>query len=71
LVRAFVAARLLTEEEPEQADVVHDILARLAERIIEMHKHKQAEVKSFLGWLADYTGLPVDDWAEPALSGDL
>jgi hypothetical protein len=46
--------------EPEQADVVHDLLARLAERMIEMHKGKQAEVKSFLGWLADYTGWPVD-----------
>ena len=31
--------------------------------MIEMHKQKQAEVKGFLGWLADYTGLPVDDWA--------
>ena len=28
-----------------------------------MHKQKQAEVKGFLGWLADHTGLPVDDWA--------
>jgi hypothetical protein len=49
--------------EPEQADVVRDILAHLAERMIEMHKYKQAEVKSFLDWLADYTSLPVDDWA--------
>jgi len=30
--------------------------------MIEMHKQKQAEVKGFLGWLADYTGQPVDDW---------
>jgi hypothetical protein len=28
-----------------------------------MHKQKQVEVRSFLDWLADYTGLPVDDWA--------
>jgi hypothetical protein len=62
-VRAFVTVRLLTEEEPEQADVVHDILAHLAQRIIETHKYKQAEVKGFLGWLADCTGRPVDDWA--------
>jgi len=48
--------------EPEQADVVHDLLAHLAERMIEMHQQKQAEVKGFLGWLADYTGRPVDDW---------
>jgi hypothetical protein len=31
--------------------------------MIEMHKQKQAEIKGFLGWLADYTGLPVADWA--------
>ena len=31
--------------------------------MIEMHQQKQAEVKGFLDWLADYTGLPVDDWA--------
>ena len=30
--------------------------------MIEMHKQKQAEVKGFLGWLADYTGRPVDEW---------
>jgi hypothetical protein len=48
--------------DPEQADVVHDLLAHLAERMIEMHKEKQAEVQAFLGWLADYTGRPVDDW---------
>jgi len=61
LVRAFVAARLLSEE-PEQSDVVHDILAQLAGRMIEMHKEKQAEVGGFLDWLAEYTGRPVDEW---------
>ncbi|RLC55398.1 MAG: hypothetical protein DRI80_17875 [Chloroflexota bacterium] len=49
--------------EPEQSDVVHDLLAHLAEQMIEMHKQKQAEVRSFLDWLTGYTGLPVDDWA--------
>ena len=34
--------------EPEQADVVHDLLAHLAERMIEMHKQKQVEVRGFL-----------------------
>nr|MBC8249116.1 N-6 DNA methylase [Anaerolineales bacterium] len=61
-VRAFVAARLLTEEEPEQSDVVHDLLAHLAEQMIAMNKEKQAEARGFLSWLADYTGLPVEDW---------
>ena len=27
-----------------------------------MNKEKQAETRGFLGWLADYTGLPVEDW---------
>jgi len=48
--------------EPEQADAVHDLLAHLAGRMIELHKAKQAEVRGFLDWLAEYTGLPVDDW---------
>jgi hypothetical protein len=60
MILAFVAARL--EAEPEQADVIHDFLAYLAEHMIEMHKAKQAEAKGFLDWLADYTGLPIDDW---------
>ncbi|MFQ6100095.1 MAG: Eco57I restriction-modification methylase domain-containing protein [Anaerolineae bacterium] len=57
----WVQARL--SAEPEQSDVVHDILAHLAERMIEMHKAKQVEVRSFLDWLAGYTGRPIDDWA--------
>jgi hypothetical protein len=47
---------------PEQADVVHDLLAYLAERMIDLNKAKGAEVRGFLDWLAGYTGLPVDDW---------
>jgi len=60
MILAFVAARL--EAEPEEADVVHDLLAYLAERMIEMHKEKQAEARGFLDWLAGYTGLPIDEW---------
>ena len=57
----WLEARL--SAEPEQADVVHDLLAHLAGRMIEMHKKKQAEVRSFLNWLAEYTGRPVDEWS--------
>lgn len=32
-------------------DVLHDILAYLAEQMIELNKQKQAESKQFLGWL--------------------
>jgi len=60
MVLAFVAARL--DVEPEEADVVHDLLAYLAKQMIEMHKEKQAEANGLLDWLADYTGLPIDDW---------
>jgi hypothetical protein len=57
----WLEARL--SAEPEQSDVVHNLLAHLAGRMIEMHKEKQTEVRGFLDWLAEYTGRPVDDWA--------
>ena len=44
---AFVEGRL--DQEPEQADVIHDLLAYLAERMIEMHQEKQERVEGF--WL--------------------
>ena len=50
------------DTDHEQSDVVHDLLAHLAEQMIEMNKQKQAEVRGFLDWLADYTGRPVEDW---------
>jgi len=56
----WLDARLTAD--PEQSDVVHDLLAHLAEQMITMNKEKQAETRGFLGWLAGYTGLPVEDW---------
>ena len=47
--------------EQEQSDVVHDLLAFLAEKILEMNKQKQTEVKGFLGWLESYLGAKVED----------
>jgi hypothetical protein len=41
--------------------VVHDLLAFLAERMLEMNKQKQQEIKGFLGWLEGYVGAKVDD----------
>jgi len=35
----------------EQADVVHDLLAFLAERMIDLNKARQKKVKAFLAWL--------------------
>ena len=42
--------------EQERSDVVHDLLAFLAERMLEMNKQKQQEIKGFLGWLEGEVG---------------
>jgi type I restriction-modification system DNA methylase subunit len=57
----FVGERL--GAEPEESDVVHDLLAHLAERMIDMNKEKNAEIKSFRGFLEGETGAAVDDMA--------
>jgi hypothetical protein len=44
----------------EKSDVVHDLLAFLAERMLEMDKEKQQEIRGFLTWLEDYMGAKVD-----------
>jgi len=52
----------LPEEGPvEQSDVVHDLLAHLAQQMIEMNKQKQTEVKGFLSWLEREIGASLDD----------
>ncbi len=45
----------------DQTDVVHDLLAFLAEQMIGMNKQKQEEVKGFLTWLERHIGARVDD----------
>jgi len=45
----------------ERSDVVHDLLAHLAEEMIRMNKEKQEEIRGFLAWLSDYTGARVED----------
>jgi len=71
-VLTFVAARLPPTAQPSnlptcqpsyQPDVIHDLLAFLAEQMIALHRQKQSETRAFLDWLAEYTGRPVDDWA--------
>ena len=53
----FVAARLPTKEdgtpdtEHEQSDVVHDLLAFLAEEMTQLNRAKQSRIKAFLSWL--------------------
>lgn len=46
--------------EHEQSDVVHDLLALLAEEMTRLHKEKQAEVKGFLIWLEGFIGVAID-----------
>ncbi len=37
--------------QPEQSDVVHDLLAFLAETMLDLNKQKRALQKEFLDWL--------------------
>jgi hypothetical protein len=55
----FVCARL--SAKPEESDVVHDLLAFLAERMIEMNKEKHAEVIGFTNWLESYVIVKLDE----------
>jgi len=56
-VLVFVSQRLpkKTDSTPdlenEQSDVVHDLLAFLAEEMARLHREKQSEIKNFLSWL--------------------
>lgn len=43
-----------------QSDVVHDLLAFLAEQMIDMNKAKQVEVKGFLTWLSREIGAAIE-----------
>ncbi len=56
-ILAFVFERLPVNEDGipdmkhEQSDVVHDLLAFLAEEMTRLNKEKQSKIKSFLTWL--------------------
>jgi hypothetical protein len=47
--------------EQEKSDVVHDLLNFLAERMLEMNREKQEEIRGFLGWLESYVGAKAED----------
>ncbi len=55
----FVTSRI--EAEPEESDVIHDILAYLAESMMNMNQEKNIEVKGFLNWLEGEIGVPVSE----------
>ncbi|MDQ2906773.1 MAG: BREX-1 system adenine-specific DNA-methyltransferase PglX [Chloroflexota bacterium] len=52
---AFVRQQIA--REPEAADVVHDLLAWLAEEMLRLNREKRAEQKDFLGWLTGAFGM--------------
>lgn len=45
----------------EETDIVHDILAYLAEQMIEINRKKQKEIKSFLRYLERIIGSAIDN----------
>ncbi|MEY3867454.1 MAG: hypothetical protein RLZZ338_1345, partial [Cyanobacteriota bacterium] len=47
-------------QQPEEADVIHDFLAYLAEQMMTLNQQKQAEIKSFLQWLERFIGCSID-----------
>ena len=49
------------DAEGERSDVVHDLLAHLADEMIRMNKEKQEEIRGFLAWLEEFGGARVDD----------
>ena len=48
---AGVFQRVQDSIDTGKTDVVHDLLAHLAQRMIDLNKQKQGKVKRFLGWL--------------------
>ena len=56
-VFGFVKEHLTAD--PERSDVVHDLLALLAEGMIEMNKTKGEEIRGFLHWLEGEIGVEI------------
>ena len=57
-VLGFVKHHLAAD--PERADIVHDLLAFLAEEMVEMNKAKGEEIRGFLRWLERTIGTEID-----------
>lgn len=58
-VLGFVEHHL--SQQPEEADVVHDLLAFLAEKMLGLNKEKQATQKRLLGWLESTIAIRPDN----------
>ena len=49
--------------DANQTDVIHDLLAHLAQQMIDLNKQKQGEMRRFLRWLEDRTeDRPEQRW---------
>ena len=57
-VLGFVKHHLTAD--PERADLVHDLLAFLAEQMLEMNRAKGEEIRGFLHWLEREIGVEID-----------
>ena len=57
-VLGFVKHHLTAD--PERSDIVHDLLAFLAEEMVEMNKAKGEEIRGFLRWLERAIGVGID-----------
>ena len=57
-VLGFVRHHLAAD--PERSDIVHDLLAFLAEQMIEMNKAKGDEIRGFLRWLERAIGAEIE-----------
>jgi hypothetical protein len=57
-VLGFVKDHLTAD--PERSDVVHDLLAFLAEQMLEMNKAKGEEIRGFLRWLGREIGAEIN-----------
>jgi len=58
---AWFAARNQQPASGNQSDVIHDLLAHLAETMLALNREKQAEIRGFLAWLERHIGAKVDD----------
>ena len=64
-ILAFVDARLAAQ--PEESDIVHDLLAFLAEQMMEMNKTKNAEIKAFLNFVESEIGASINTLSNKTL----
>ncbi len=62
---AFVDSRLAAQ--PEESDVVHDLLAFLAEQMVDRNKEKNNEIKAFLNFVESEIGASIETLSNKTL----